>query len=426
MKSFKKIISVILCISLVVSLSGIAFSANAQDPFSSIPKATKDSYPYVLVHGMMGWGENDEGSHNSVYWGMNCNTDIATMLRDKGYTVAVPTVSPMGSAWDRACELFAQLTGTVVDYGKAHSEAHHHSRFGRDYTGRALLNKTGWDVKTPINLVTHSFGGPTGYVFTSLLEYGSQDEITASPNDCSELFKGGHKGLVYSMTTLESPHNGSPASNVATDTVLPVCIFALVINFSGIKGNSATDYMFDQFGLTKDPATGEKAKLNLAACLNLVASKDHAGYDMTLKGAREIYEKHPMPQGTYLFSISADSTKALGNTSIVFPHITNIKNPLAFTSVFVWALSVIPVDEGKIPGTQWAPNDGLVPVVSALHPFNQPFADYTPQTLPKTGVWYSLPVIKEANHGYGISGGDEKIGTIWGDLLSRVESIKAK
>jgi len=31
------------------------------------------------------------------------------------------SVAPNGSAWDRACELYAQLSGTRVDYGKAHT-----------------------------------------------------------------------------------------------------------------------------------------------------------------------------------------------------------------------------------------------------------------------------------------------------------------
>ena len=39
----------------------------------------------------------------------------------------------MGSAWDRTCELYAQLTGTRVDYGKAHAEKYGHARYGRTY-----------------------------------------------------------------------------------------------------------------------------------------------------------------------------------------------------------------------------------------------------------------------------------------------------
>ena len=46
------------------------------------------------------------------------------------HTVA-PSMGPFTSAWDRACEVYAQLVGGTVDYGKAHSEKYGHERYGR-------------------------------------------------------------------------------------------------------------------------------------------------------------------------------------------------------------------------------------------------------------------------------------------------------
>lgn len=40
-------------------------------------------------------------------------------LREKGYDCHAASVSPTGSAWDRACELYAQLAGKRTDYGAA-------------------------------------------------------------------------------------------------------------------------------------------------------------------------------------------------------------------------------------------------------------------------------------------------------------------
>ena len=37
--------------------------------------------------------------------------------------------------WDRAVELFYQIKGGTVDYGKQHSARHGHSRFGRTFPG---------------------------------------------------------------------------------------------------------------------------------------------------------------------------------------------------------------------------------------------------------------------------------------------------
>ena len=91
-------------------------------------------HPYVFVHGMMGWGEDKKFYKGLPYWGM-VTGNYPRRMREKGYEVYTPTVSPLGSAWDRACELYAQLTGTRVDYGAAHSKKYGHDRYGRDYSG---------------------------------------------------------------------------------------------------------------------------------------------------------------------------------------------------------------------------------------------------------------------------------------------------
>ena len=52
------------------------------------------------------------------------------MLNEKGIEAYAPAVGPLSSAWDRACELYAQLMGTRVDYGEAHSKMHGHNRYG--------------------------------------------------------------------------------------------------------------------------------------------------------------------------------------------------------------------------------------------------------------------------------------------------------
>ena len=55
---------------------------------------------FIFVHGLSGWG-----SYDAHYSRM-------PFLREKGYACYAASVSPGGSAWDRACELYAQLAGT--------------------------------------------------------------------------------------------------------------------------------------------------------------------------------------------------------------------------------------------------------------------------------------------------------------------------
>ena len=90
-------------------------------------------YPYVLVHGLGGYGTESKINEVNPYWGAETG-NVATYLRDEmGYKVYEASVGPFSSTWDRTCELYAQLTGTTVDYGEAHSKAHNHDRYGRTY-----------------------------------------------------------------------------------------------------------------------------------------------------------------------------------------------------------------------------------------------------------------------------------------------------
>ena len=78
------------------------------------------NYPCVFVHGLMGWGSYDAQYKLMPYWGMFAG-DLMKKLNRDGFDCYAASVSGTASAWDRACELYAQLTGTVVDYGKSHS-----------------------------------------------------------------------------------------------------------------------------------------------------------------------------------------------------------------------------------------------------------------------------------------------------------------
>ena len=80
--------------------------------------SAQNNYPIVLIHGFMGWGPEETGGYN--YWG---GREVsAQMLRDEGHTVFTVSVGPVSSNWERAIEIYTQLKGGRVDYGKAHAE----------------------------------------------------------------------------------------------------------------------------------------------------------------------------------------------------------------------------------------------------------------------------------------------------------------
>ena len=69
---------------------------------------------FIFVHGLSGWGGYDSMYQRMPYWGMRGGA-LMTFLRKEGFDCCAASVSPTGSAWDRACELYAQLAGTRVD-----------------------------------------------------------------------------------------------------------------------------------------------------------------------------------------------------------------------------------------------------------------------------------------------------------------------
>ena len=61
---------------------------------------------YVFIHGTAGWGSYDKRYEKMPYWGMR-GGDLITYLSEKGFDSYAASVSPYGSTWDRACELYA-------------------------------------------------------------------------------------------------------------------------------------------------------------------------------------------------------------------------------------------------------------------------------------------------------------------------------
>lgn len=110
------------------------------------------------------------------YWGMTTGS-LMKYLNNKGYESYAAQVGPLSGAWDRACELYAQLTGTTVDYGIAHSAEKGHERFGITYN-EPLFEGSSADKK--INLIAHSFGGATIRMFLEILANGAPGEVAAA------------------------------------------------------------------------------------------------------------------------------------------------------------------------------------------------------------------------------------------------------
>ncbi len=367
----KKFLCILL--SVILSMSVFTVCTYAEGDYSAVEYGGKtynltNDYPWIFVHGMGGWGPDYE---DIIYWG-GCgdpvDINMIEILNENGVEAYAATVGPFNSAWDRACELYAQLTGTVVDYGEAHSKKHNHDRFGYDYSDNILMSKA-WNCNEPLNLVGHSFGGPAVRLFASLMAYGNAEEIAASGENVSELFAGGHEKSVNSVVTLSGVHNGSPIANFVYNVKPIIVLLGIIANVAGIQyGTKALmwDLQLGHFGLT-GKREGEKAEFSWERIMNYAETNDNCGYDLTLRGAKELNETIKLSPYTHYYSYSTIAVKKtlVGTyvpTSTVFPLFIG-------TSFCLGILEGETIDDVYLD-ENWAINDGIVPLASALYPSN--------------------------------------------------------
>ena len=399
--AMKKTISILLTLAMLISCCSLfAFAEEGTE------KA--NNYPFILVHGLGGWGQYDAATESYPYWGAGAGMsegdgDFVEFLGENGYEAYAVSIGPVNSAWDRACEIYAQLTGTVVDYGEAHSKAHRHARYGRSFEGKPLMGRV-WSPDEPLNLIGHSFGGPASRLFASLMAFGDEAEIAATGKDTSPLFKGGHTKAVHSVITLSGCHNGSQISNLICDPVVPLFMIAVMVNlmaaFSDKPMGFNSDLGLSHFGLTPEGGSG-RVRFSLRNILNFMRAKDNAGIDLTVGGSQALNEKIKMNPETYYYSVSGTVTEENECGKQVKTHDT--------TKIFDMTTQLLIKSQGlTIDGIkmdkEWANNDGMVPLKSALYPIDESdnafsYEEALSKNNIKPGSWYYLEPIYGMDHG---------------------------
>ncbi|MDR2525004.1 MAG: hypothetical protein LBC83_02245 [Oscillospiraceae bacterium] len=359
----------------------------------------------VFVAGLLGFGETTAVNFTVPYWG-TVNGNIQETLEREGFPSYAASCGPLSSAWDRACELYAQLAGGTVDYGEAHAAKYGHARYGRTY--EPLFE--GWSTAQPVNLIGHSFGGPTIDLFTQLCAAGSAEERAATTDGTlSPFFQGGLVDRIHSVTTLASPHNGTTADVViqnegeAGDFLGALSIFAALGNAPGWL-NGIYDVQLEHWGLSVPPGEGGGAMPTKAQIQAFAASGDNALYDLSIPGANALNAFIQTQPGVYYFSYSASVTNAvhLPAGEGYLPPMQELRDP-----VLAYFGTQMGLQMGKATGQTmggdplWLQNDGAVPVASAMYPAGEPHVsflqangNYNP------GVWHVMPTIYNADHAY--------------------------
>ncbi len=409
MKKSKKFLCLLL--ALVMAGSLLLLPAAAADTQQS----GAERYPTIYVHGLMGWGEHDQIYAVTPYWGLT--SDLMPYLTGKGYESYAASVGPLSSAWDRACELYAQLTGTTVDYGAAHAAEYDHARYGVTYD-KPLFE--GWSADKKINLVGHSFGGATIRLFLDILADGSAEEQAAAKaagTEVSPFFQGGKADWVYSLTTLAAPHNGTTFLECCGDMTQFAAeastTMAKLLGISDFKG--VYDFQLEQFGFYRKDGETVLEALDRVLHSDFLSHNDNVFRDLTIDRALELNDDIEIQPNVYYFSYAGDKTRQSTLTG-------ERTSAVDMTPLFVpFANQMCGYYDQTTAGgfridKSWAPNDGLVNTVSALYP-----TDSTGRCLTQSGktgyvqqdgysnvgyqpgVWNVMPV-RHYDHGNFIAG----------------------
>lgn len=357
-----------------------------------------NNYPTIFVHGFLGWGSEDKIDKVVHYWGAAKNRDLLAEMREEGYEVYNPSVGPFNSAWDRACELYARLLGGRVDYGAAHSKRYGHSRYGRTYPG--ILKDWGTPGNhSKINLIGHSFGGPTVRVFANLCSQGDEEEQQATPaNEISGLFTGGKACRIHTVTTLSGVNNGTTYDSLHGEAgirTMAGLMLAQISQLGDSKFMKFKDYHFDQWGVMDPPDKVKKSHLRLAGSQwkkirkFLNTELDNVGYEMGLEGMYEINRDIKPAPNMYFFARRACRTHPDNNGNEIPDH-----NMSAFCQIPGFLSGRYRSDGLAKYGfnDKWLPNDGFVNVVGHSAPLDEPFMDWNPTVSIRPGVWYNMPV----------------------------------
>ncbi len=386
-------------------MSTIAFRGQGKNSGEIVNK-----YPTVFEHGFVGWGEQDGVYKFAPYLGI-FHGSLTKEMNKRGFETYQPSTSGWQSAWDRCCELWAILNGGTVDYGKVHSEKYGHARYGRTYEKGLIEDwgKPGDHEK--INIVGHSFGGPTVLVFEHLLAEGSKAEREGTPEDeLSDLFKGGKGDWLHTVTTLSGVNNGSNfASWLHTLGVIVIddIVLCAVTMLGNSKFNDYYDANMDQWGVMEDPKHRTKSGLRnpFAAWKEIRRydknpNLDSIGHEMQVECMFLMNSLISMDKSAYHFARRAlgSEPKGDGERQKMREDATLIAKIAGIITCNWRGLHLETVPQFQYEHKRDMPNDGLVTVVGQSAPLDKPHTDWAEGTEIEKGIWYNMPIENDKDH----------------------------
>jgi len=351
----------------------------------------KNDYPIVLIHGFLGWGPDEMGGYK--YWGGK--DDIADLLRQEGHTVFEVSVGPVSSNWDRAVEVYAQLKGGQVDYGKAHSE-----KFGliQKPEGKTFVGLyPEWDENHPVHIIGHSMGGQTARVLQYLLASKIYEDQESTIFEKSPLLGQVNLKWIHSITTIATPHNGTTMAELITNTFPFVQYF---VGLAGVVGTRFYDFDLEQWNLTRKANESWSSYVSRMRTHPAWETKNISSWDASLDGAKAMNNYAVASADIFYFSILTSITEKNADNHFhspvrSAPLLIRARAKILGTKVGYW-------QDGTNTDSTWYENDGLVNTCSMAGPTTGTNGPDTITPLVEkdvliSGQWYTIGPLK-MNH----------------------------
>ncbi len=342
----------------------------------------KNDYPIVLIHGFMGWGPDEMGKYN--YWGGK--QDFVKILRDEDYTVFEVSVGPVSSNWERAIEVYYQLKGGQVDYGKAHSKKYNiiQKPIGKKYNG--LYPE--WNASNPVHIIAHSMGGQTARMLNYLLSQEIYVDENLGLAEESMLLGKIQPNLIKSITSISTPHDGTTLTDI-TLKVLPFLQY--FVGVAGLIGTSFFDFDLEQWGFYRKENEPWSEYINRMRIHPAWDTKNISAWDLSLDGAKELNSFLQASPDIYYFSWVTSTTDIKDGSNL---HIPLVDTPLLIRSraKLIGSRSGY-WNDGTPTDSTWYENDGIVNTISMYGPSTgpngpDPIIEYEDNELLIPGQWY--------------------------------------
>lgn len=350
------------------------------------PIKSMNDYPIVLVHGFMGWGEDEMGGYS--YWGGKNN--YIKMMREEGFNIIETSVGPVSSNWERAVELYYQLKGGQVDYGNVHSKKYKtvQKPKGKIYHGKYPK----WSSENPIHIIGHSMGGQTARMLDYLLKQEFYVNHEQGLKEASSLLGSSKNGLIKSITALSTPHNGTTLTQIVTKTIPFIQYF---VGIAGVVGTNFYNFDLEQWGFTREPNERWSNYIHRMRHHKAWDTKNISSWDLSLVGAEELNNSLQLSPEIYYFSVVTSTTEKKPNSEFHVPKkgtsiITRTRSKILGSRIGYWS-------DGRETNSNWYENDGVVNSISMIAPISKengpdPSSKFSKGELLISGQWYWMKI----------------------------------